>query len=228
MQRGKLIVIEGTDASGKNTQSELLFEKLKQKGIPCFRTSFPMYQTPTGKIVGGPLLGKQEINKSYFENPAELDPKVTALYYLADRVANIGKINELLESGINVILDRYVESNMGHQGGKIKNSEEREEFYKFLDNLEYVMFKLPRPVFTIFLYMPFEKGIELKSKMNVEKDEVEKNFNYLKNSEEAYLQLSDLYKWKKIDCIKDNELRTREDIAEEVFEIVKEKLNFNF
>jgi dTMP kinase len=69
--------------------------------------------------------------------------------------------------------------------------------------------------------MPYKVGMELKSKMGVEKDEVEKNIDYLKNSEESYLQLAKLYNWKKVDCIKNGELRTKEDISDEVYNIVR-------
>jgi len=224
MRRGKLIAIEGTDASGKNTQTNYLYEKLKNGGFPIERSSFPRYDTPTGKIVGGPLLGKKEISNSFFESPANIDPKVASAYYVADRRFNLPFINQTLRAGNHLILDRYVASNMGHQGGKIRDSQERLKFYNWLDKLEYDMFELPRPDLTLFLYMPFEIGMELKSKMGTPKDEVEKDFNYLKNSEEAYLQLANLYDWSKVDCIKDGQIRSKENIAEEVYNIVKEIL----
>lgn len=223
MKRGKIIVLEGTDASGKNTQTGLLYDKLISKNISVFRDTFPKYNTATGKIIGGPFLGKPEISHSYFGAPAEVDSKVASAYYVADRRYNLSLINKYLDTG-HLILDRYVGSNMGHQGGKIRNPEERLEFYKWLEKLEYEMFELPRPDLTIFLYMPFEKGIELKSQMNVPKDEVEKNFDYLKNSEEAYLQLAELYDWKKIDCVKKNHLKTKQEIHEEVYKHVKDVL----
>jgi len=228
MLSGKLIIFEGTDASGKNTQTSLLYDKLISENIPVARDSFPQYKTPTGRIVGGPLLGKLEICSSYFpEGGSNVPAKVASLYYLADRYYNINFINKTLNSGTHLLLDRYVESNMGHQGGKIRNSDERLKFYKFLEKLEYEMFELPRPDLTIFLYMPFEKGIELKNNMNVQKDEVEKDHSYLKNSEEAYLQLVELYNWKKIDCVKNNKIRTPEDIHEEVHSFIDEFLTSN-
>jgi dTMP kinase len=225
MTKGKLIAIEGTDASGKETQTKLLYEKLLSNKVPVVRDTFPRYNTPTGKIIGGPLLGKPEIGKGYFsEGAGNVPAKVASAFYVADRHYNIPFINDALNSGKNLILDRYVESNMGHQGGKIRDSKERLEFYKWLEKLEYEMFELQRPDLTVFLYMPFEKGMELKSKMNVEKDEVEKDFNYLKNSEEAFLQLSDLYGWKKINCVENNSLKSIEEISEEVYRVVREIL----
>ncbi len=227
MKKGKLIAIEGTDASGKNTQTKMLLSRLLKENIPAVCGSFPMYDTPTGRIIGGPFLGKPEICESYFrnfENPANVNPKVASAFYVADRKYNLPLIIKSLNKEENVILDRYVESNMGHQGGKIRNPQERLEFYKWLEKLEYEMFELPRPDLTIFLYMPFEKGIELKSKMNTQKDEVEKDYDYLKNSEEAYLQLSELYNWKKINCIKNNRIRFPWEIHKEVYDTVKEIL----
>ena len=89
---GKIIVIEGTDCSGKETQSVLLEKKLKEQGKKCIKFSFPMYDTPTGKVVGGAYLGKEEISKSYFEEGAvNVDPYVVCLYYAADRKYNINK-----------------------------------------------------------------------------------------------------------------------------------------
>ena len=120
--KGKLIVIEGTDCSGKETQSNLLIEKLKKQNIRIEKFSFPNYNSPTGRIIGGPYLGKKYICDGWFpEGAPNVDPKVSALFYAADRLYNIDKIKFLLENGVNVILDRYVFSNMAHQGGKIEN-----------------------------------------------------------------------------------------------------------
>ncbi len=223
MKRGKLIVFEGTDASGKNTQTGMLYQTLIDEGVKCVRDTFPKYKTATGKIVGGPFLGKPEISGSYFsEGPSNVDPKVSSAFYVADRRYNLPLINEVLNSGKHLILDRYVESNMGHQGGKYRDSDERLKFFKWVEKLEYEMFELPRSDLTIFLYMPFERGMELKSKMNVQKDEVEKDFNYLKNSEEAYLQLANLYNWKKINCVIKDKLRKPENIAQEIYNFVSD------
>ena len=95
--KGKLIVIEGTDCSGKETQSNLLIEKLKKENIRIEKFSFPNYNSPTGKIVGGPYLGKSYICEGWFEEGApNVDPKVSALYYAADRLYNIDKIKFLI------------------------------------------------------------------------------------------------------------------------------------
>ena len=98
--RGKLIVIEGTDCSGKETQSKLIIERFKKEGIEFRYFSFPNYDSPTGKIIGGPYLGKENICKGWFPETAPLvDPKVSSLYYAADRKYNLDVINLYLAKG---------------------------------------------------------------------------------------------------------------------------------
>ena len=221
MNKGKLIVIEGTDCSGKGTQSNLLYERLIKEGYNVYKTSFPMYDTPTGKIVGGPYLGKEHICLGWFKEGANNVPaKVASLYYAADRLYNIDNINENLEQGNIVILDRYVTSNMGHQAGKIKNKEERLEMFKWLEKLEYDLLELPRPDIKIFLHMPYIYSKDLQ-KNREELDEHEKSYENIVNAENAYLELSDIYNFTKIECINNNELRTIDEIHEEVYNIVK-------
>ncbi len=219
-KKGKIIVIEGTDCSGKATQSELLLKRLNDDGYKAISLSFPCYDTPTGKIVGGPYLGKPEIGESYFGNEAlSLDPKIASLYYAADRKYNMKKVNEYLEKGYYVILDRYVTSNLAHQGGKIADRDERFYIYQWIDKLEYWLLELPKPDKTIFLHVPYDFAKELKS--NRKGTDVHENSEeHLKNAEKAYIELSELYNWDKIECIKDNKLRTIEDINNEIYYIV--------
>lgn len=129
--KGRIIVIEGTDCSGKETQSRLLERELIKSGLRCIRFEFPNYNSPTGKIVGGAYLGKTEISNSYFEEGASnVDPYIACLYYAADRKYNIAKINDYLNDGYYVIVDRYTTSNMAHQGGKIHDKEKRFFMYQ--------------------------------------------------------------------------------------------------
>ena len=123
---GKLIVIEGTDSSGKETQAKKLIERLTMEGIPCETMVFPRYQTPTGRIVGQCYLGKKNLGKgdtAWFGDADSLNPEIASLYYAADRMAAKEEILEIINSGTHLVLDRYVESNMAHQGGKEENSE---------------------------------------------------------------------------------------------------------
>lgn len=225
--RGRIIVIEGSDCSGKETQTSLLVQRLKREGHQVERFAFPMYETPTGKIIGGDYLGKEYIGKCIFpEGPVEVDPKVAALYYAADRRYNIQIINDVLNSGVDVVLDRYVESNMAHQGGKILDKEERLKLYKWLGTLEYDLLELPKPDLTVFLYMPYKNVCELKSGRTESLDEHEKSSVFLLNSEHAYLELVELHKYKKVDCVdKKGKLRDILDIHEEVYNIVTNNMN---
>lgn len=222
MKKGKIIVIEGTDCSGKETQSRLLEERLNKEKKKCIRFSFPMYDTPTGKIVGGDYLGKPEIGPSVFtEGAVNVDPHVICLYYAADRKYNMPKIEEYLNKGYYVILDRYTTSNLAHQGSKIKDPDERFNMYQWIDKLEYWLLKLPKPDITIFLHVPFENTIELRKNREFI-DEHEKSEEHLKSAEAAYLELSELYHWHRIECIKNDKLRAVEDINDEILEVVEQ------
>ncbi len=216
--KGKLIVIEGTDCSGKETQSNLLIAALRKLNIPTERCSFPMYDTPTGKIVGGSYLGKESIGPGLFpEGANRVEPKVAALYYAADRRYNIPKINALLEQGIHVVLDRYVYSNMAHQGGKILDMQERMNMYAWLDVLEFKLLELPKPDIAIFLHMPYEQACELK-KNRTEIDQHESSMEHLRHAENAYLELAQTYKWKTIECVKEEKIKSIEEIHKEVLD----------
>jgi len=217
---GKIIVIEGTDCSGKETQSKLLEKKLNDLGKKCKRFGFPMYDTPTGKIVGGAYLGKPEIGESFFkEGAVNVDPHVVCLYYAADRKYNMQKIEKYLEEDYYVILDRYTTSNLAHQGSKIHNKDERFNMYQWIDKLEYWLLQLPKPDKTIFLHVPYENTLELR-KNRASIDEHEKSVEHLKHAEEAYMELAELYNWDRIECIKDGKLRTVDDINEEILKII--------
>ena len=218
--RGNFIVIEGTDCSGKETQTKKLVEKFKKIGIKCQRLSFPMYETPTGKIVGGPYLGKSYICDGWFEEGAiNVDPKVSSLYYAADRKYNINEILEYVQKGYYVILDRYTTSNLAHQGSKILDKDERFNMFQWIDKLEYWLLGLPKPDMTIFLHVPYRYSSELK-KNRVLLDEHEKSEEHLKNAEVCYLELVGLYGWKYINCIKNEKIRSIEDINNEIIKLI--------
>lgn len=208
---GKIIVIEGTDSSGKETQTKLLEKSLQKEGIKCVHFAFPMYDTPTGRIIGGDYLGKEEFGESLFaEGTRNVDPKVVCLYYAADRKYNWSKIEDFLKQGYIVILDRYTTSNLAHQGSKLNTQEERFNMYQWIDKLEYWLLQLPKPDKTIFLHVPYEYSLKTKS--------VEEQ----KRAEEAYIELSELYNWDRVECVKEGKLRSVEDIHKEILDIVKE------
>lgn len=223
--KGKLIVIEGTDCSGKETQSDLLIEKLRNENIRVEKFSFPNYNSPTGKIVGGPYLGKKYICDGWFaEGAVNVDPKVSSLYYAADRKYNIEKILWLLDNGMNVILDRYIYSNMAHQGSKFKTEKERLEMFKWIEKLEFELLELPRPDIAIFLHMPVNKALILKQGREELPDQHESSVEHLKNAENTYIELADLFNFKTIECVRDDNIRTIEDISDEVYSYIINKI----
>ena len=224
--RGKLILIEGTDCSGKATQANRLVEELENNGIKVKQTSFPNYDSPTGKIIGGPYLGKSHISNAWFpEGAPAVDPLVASLYYAADRRYNSKTIIDWLNKGYTVVLDRYMTSNMAHQGGKIRSKEKRIEMYKWLEKLEYEMLEIPKPDIKIFLHVPFEYSLELKKNRLEALDELEKDEASMRNAEEAYLEMAELYDFYKINCIKDGKMKTIEDISKNIRKFVLNELN---
>lgn len=215
MSKGKLIVIEGSDYTGKQTQTELLVNNLNKIGLKAVSFSFPNYDSPTGKIIGDAYLGKNG-SSLFKEGIQNVDPKISSLYYAADRAYNIKIIKEYLANGYIVVLNRYVESNMAYQGGKIKDIKERLAMYDWLDNLEFVLLELPRPDLVIYLYMPYEKICAFKK----EKNEII-NIDMLRIAEAAYLELSSIYDYQKVDCYNKDQLRPIPEMGEEILAKVK-------
>lgn len=223
--RGKLIVIEGTDCSGKETQTRMLVDKLKQENIACVRYSFPNYSSPTGKIVGGPYLGKSYICEGWFpEGAPEVDPKVSSLYYAADRKYNLGEINKMLEEGVHVILDRYVYSNLAHQGGKIKDKEERIRMYQWLEELEFHLLELPKADIKVFLHMPYQVSLSLKKNREEIPDQHEASKEHLVMSENVYIEIAKMYDFKTIECNRNENPRTIEEINADLYSYVHDCL----
>ena len=219
---GKIITITGTDCSGKETQTKKLMENLEKEGYKVTYVSFPDYNSPTGKIIAGPCLSK--FGESYFEEGfSNVDPKIASLYYAADRRYMKNKIENLLEEYDFVIIDRYVESNMAHQGGKIPKKEKRLEFYKWEETLEYDLLELPKPDMTVFLYMPYKHAMELLEKREEKKDSVEMDENYLRNAEATYLELVNIYNFELINCTENDEILSIEKISEQVKNVTLKK-----
>lgn len=222
---GKLIVVEGTDCSGKETQTELLIKRLNSNGIETIRYSCPFYDTPTGKIIAGPYLGKEMVCSGWFKETAvNVDAKVASLYYAADRKYNIKKITDALNNGVNVILDRYVYSNMAHQGGKIDTKEKRDEMFTWLETLEFDLLELPVPDIKIFLHMPYEQSLKLKEGREEKLDEHEKNKNHLLKAEQTYFELAERYNFKTFECTDSKRIKTINEINDELYEYLMDVL----
>lgn len=225
-KRGKLIVIDGTDGSGKATQVELLIKHLKKDRHRVKVIDFPeYYKNFFGKFIGHCL------SEQYY-NWLKVHPKIASIAYAADRWESSQKIQKWLKEGNIVIANRYTSSNQIHQGGKIRNTNKRESFIKWLDQMEYGVFKIPKPDAMFYLNVPLYVVLKLIRERNKKivrsylgskkEDIVEKDIEYLENSEKSALWLAQNQKnWIKVECIKNGELRTRENIHQEIYAKVK-------
>lgn len=225
MNMGKLIVIEGTDCSGKETQSKRLSDRLWKDGFINKLCSFPAYNSPAGNIIKR-YLGKPPYQQEF--GPCDdIAPKIASTWYALDRKDAAEGIMYNLGNGYHVICNRYAESNMAHQGGKIKDAREREELIKWLEELEYESLKIPRADLVIFLHMPHQVAEELRKSRGGDADGHERNPEHLRNAEKVYLELADKFKWQRVDCAPDGtraSLKTIEQIGDEVYHIARTAL----
>ena len=210
---GKIIVIEGIEGSGKETQSKLLVEALNKMGIKAVEFSFPMYDTPTGKIFKECILN----NNNYFKEGYEaLEPELVCLYTAADRKYNIKRIEEYLKDDYIVVINRYTSSNMANQGSKYDNSEDRFYMYQWIDKLEYWLLKLPKPDYTILLNMPYKYNNQLSFNLTEADSRQEKVLL-------SYIELAGLYNWDIINPIVDFKMKSIEEIHGEIMKLLKDK-----
>jgi dTMP kinase len=234
MKKGKLIVIDGTDTSFKETQVKMVLEKLVCRGISCNTMDFPRYrEQPTGRIIGQCYLGKDPDfygwtgDSGWFpEGAAEVHPLQSSALYSMDRHREQTKLKEWLMNVDVVLLDRYDSANKIHQGGKIA-PEKRIEFWEKIDWLEYNYFGNLRPDMTILLHNPTEVAMQISKTGNEKKDQHEGSLYHLKNAEESALQAADYYGWNVVECAKGvtrDSLKSREEINEEVMKIIYEGL----
>ncbi len=226
MSTGKLIVLDGTDGSGKATQVELLKQKLKEKGYFVEKIDFPQY----GTKAAGPA---EEYLSGKFGTPDQVGAYRASILYAVDRYAASFKMKEWLNEGKIVICDRYVSANMGHQAGKILDLEKRDKYLDWLFDLEYNIFEIPKPDINIFLYLEPEIARRLAQENTSKKftndvkgkDIHEKDEQHMKKASESFKYVANKYKWITIDCSnKEDGIRTREDISKEVYNKVEELL----
>lgn len=220
---GKIIVIEGSDSSGKETQAKLLYENLKKKYNKVIKISFPNYESPACEPVKMYLSGK------FGDNANILNPYPISTMYAIDRYASFKMDWEKLYLDDYIIVaDRYTTSNMIHQASKIQDEKEKDDYLLWLEDLEYNKIKIPRPDAVFFLNMPTDFALELMKERNnkingeIKKDIHEKDEKYLRTSYNNALEISKKYAWKKIDCVKENRIRSIDDISKELYEKVVE------
>lgn len=214
MKRGKLIVIEGSDGSGKATQTKLLIKRLKKKGKKVATIEFPQYyKSFFGKLVGRYLHGE-------FGGVNQVNPYLASILYAGDRLDAKKKMEKLLAKGRITVADRYSPSNLAHQAAKFKTEREKKKYIRWVENLEYKENKIPKPDLVLYLYVPVE--ISQKLIKGKKKDIHEKNVKYLKKVEKIYLELTRKRKnWVKVKCVEKGEILSREKIHDLVWKIVK-------
>ncbi len=224
-KKGKLIVIDGTDGSGKTTQANLLIKHLRKDGRKVKFIHFPQYEENFfGKFIAHCL------SEQYYKW-VNIHPKIASVVYAADRWESKEKIQKLLKGGYVIVMDRYISSNQIHQGGKIASIKKREAFMDWLAEMEYEVFKIPRPDLTVYLSLPIENVLRLIKERNYKgaraylgskKDVHEKDKNFLKNSIKSAIWLAKTQKnWMKVDCMENKALRGIEDIHSEIYGKIK-------
>ncbi len=227
----KIFVIEGTDGSGKQTQTNLTYEKLQKDSIPVYRTSFPNYESNSSAAV------KMYLQGEIAPNANDISERAASTFYAVDRYITYEKdLKKYYEDNKTVILlDRYVSSNLLHQGGKIIGRGDSytilDEYQEWIENFEFNDMGIPRPTSVFFLYLPAEYSIAAmntrKNKITNEdkKDIHESDFKHLENACKSGYYLAKKLGWNIIDCLdKDGNRKTPEEVNEEIYSILKNNL----
>mgnify|MGYP003521750018 CR=1 FL=1 len=221
-----LIAFEGSDGAGKATQTNMLVEHLKSLGLKIVRVSFPRYED----TVGGQLLFeamKSERAEGY--NFSKADPYEASLLYVMDRIASREYLAKLIEDHDVVVFDRYVESNLLHQGGKLKTEYERRKFADWLYLLEYAQFHLPVPDVVVYLTIPFwlsrARAKRREDGGGPSMDAVEKDIEYVKAGHEGGLFYAKELGWQIINCLEEEVELTPEQVHNKITQTLQGRIN---
>lgn len=207
LRAGKLIVIDGIDGSGKTTQIELLKQVLALQGQALQVISFPRYRDNIyGKLIKRYLEGE-------FGDINEVNPYLMACVYAGDRVLAKPSIEKWLEEGKLVVVNRYVSASKAHMGANLQE-EEREQFFNWLDELEYKTNGMPKEDLTILLKI--DPKIAQKNIVSIGRDIHEENLRHLEEASKIYLQLSENENWHVVDCMQDGNMKSKEEIHQEI------------
>jgi len=219
-KRGKLIVFEGSDGTGKTTQAKLLLDYLKNPPaggkIPSVYISFPRYQDSLwGQMVRRYLDGE-------FGKIDEVNPYLASVLYAGDRFSASTQIKNWLKEGKIVVCNRYFGSNLAHQVAKINSQSEKSKFIKWLEKLEYEENKIPKEDLVILLHVPVSISRKLISHRRL--DIHESDLAYLEKVVNVYESFAKSRKnWVKVDCVKNGKILKPEEIHQKVFWILKER-----
>ena len=216
---GKLIVFEGTDGSGKATQSRLLCEHLDREGIAYKKIDFPRYGKPSAAMV------QEYLDGNLGKNPGDVNAYAASMFYAMDRYASYQQDwGDFYEAGGLIVADRYTTSNAVHQASKLPEGE-RSDYLKWLFETEYGLFGLPKPDLVIYLDMP----TEITERMMRQREKATGTHADIHEQDEAYLKqcranARDVVRecgWSLIHCAADGEPRSIEEIHRQVLETVK-------
>ncbi|MFK4786012.1 dTMP kinase [Fusobacterium sp. MFO224] len=222
---GKIIVIEGTDSSGKETQTRELYKKLKKEGYNVRKLTFPNYESRACEPVKMYLAGE------FGKVALDINPYPISTMFAIDRYASYKKDWQTFydEGGI-IITDRYVQSNMIHQGSKLVNEKEKKDYISWLEDLEFNKIGIPKADLVIFINMPLKFAKKLMEKRNnkitgeKEKDIHEKDEVYMEKSYNNACEISKVRGWKEVECVEKDRLKTIEEISKNIFNIVKSEI----
>ena len=215
---GKLIVIEGTDGSGKSTQFALLTDRLRREGRSFQTLKFPQYEEPSSALI------RMYLGGEFGDRPDDVNAYAAATFFAVDRFASYQKVwKRSYASGGLVLSDRYTTSNAVHQGGKL-SGKARTDFFAWLYELEFTRMGLPKPDLVIHLDMPIELTRALMHKREQETDTTadihEKDFAYLESCRETARQAAAFYGWTTVRSDENGVLRPIGDIHEEIYRLV--------
>ncbi|WP_173680682.1 dTMP kinase [Clostridium tetanomorphum] len=221
MKKGKLIVLEACDGSGKATQTKKLYERLICDGHKVLKIEYPDYKSDSSALI------KMYLNGEFGDKPEDVNAYAASTFYAVDRYASFKKAwKKFYDNGGIILADRYTTSNMVHQAAKINNDEEKNKFLNWLWDLEFNLMGLPIPDAVVFLNMPPEYSRKLinnrKNKFTgeEEKDIHEKNEEYLIHSYKNACSIADKYNWIKIDCVFNEKIKSIEEIHEDIYEAI--------
>lgn len=216
---GKLIVFEGTDGSGKATQTNLLVEALRTEGRTVRQLTFPRYDQDSSMLV------RMYLGGAFGTDPNAVNPYAASTFYAVDRYASyMQDWGEYYRQGGMVITDRYTTSNAVHQAGKLPDGA-CQEYLDWLFHFEYDLMGLPKPDLVIYLDLPAELSASLRRQREQDTgthaDIHEADENYLRRCRENAMRVVDYAGWYRIDCARDGKVRLPEDIHQEVMSLVK-------